>query len=73
MINFSANLSMLFAEVDFLERFERAAAAGFKAVEFSFPNLFKFIEQSGYDGWVGCEYIPDGRTEDTLEFLTFNQ
>jgi len=41
--------------------------------EINFPNLFKFIEQSGYDGWVGCEYIPDGRTEDTLAFLTLNR
>ena len=37
MPKFSANLSMLFKEVDFLDRFERAAAAGFKAVEFLFP------------------------------------
>ncbi|WP_310608831.1 hydroxypyruvate isomerase [Buttiauxella brennerae] len=37
MLRFSANLSMLFLEYDFLERFDRAAAAGFKAVEFMFP------------------------------------
>lgn len=37
MLRFSANLSMLFLEYDFLDRFERAAAAGFKAVEFMFP------------------------------------
>jgi len=37
MPNFSANLSMLFTEVDFLDRFERAAKAGFKAVEYLFP------------------------------------
>jgi hydroxypyruvate isomerase len=37
MPKFSANLSMLFKEVDFLDRFERAALAGFKAVEFLFP------------------------------------
>ena len=33
----AANLSMLFGEVDFLDRFEAAAAAGFRAVEFLFP------------------------------------
>jgi hydroxypyruvate isomerase len=37
MPKFSANLSMLFKEVDFLDRFERAAKAGFKGVEFLFP------------------------------------
>ena len=34
---FSANLSILFQEVPFLERFGAAARAGFKAVEFMFP------------------------------------
>lgn len=37
MPRFAANLSMLFTEVPFLDRFERAARAGFKAVEFLFP------------------------------------
>ncbi|MEY4751189.1 MAG: hypothetical protein RIQ60_3403 [Pseudomonadota bacterium] len=37
MPRFAANLSMMFNEVPFLDRFERAAAAGFKAVEFLFP------------------------------------
>ncbi len=37
MPRFSANLTMLFNEVDFLNRFERAANAGFKAVEYLFP------------------------------------
>jgi hydroxypyruvate isomerase len=37
MPRFAANLSMLFTEVSFLDRFERAAEAGFKAVEFLFP------------------------------------
>lgn len=34
---FAANLSTLFTEVAFLDRFERAAAAGFAAVECQFP------------------------------------
>ena len=37
MIRFSANLSTLFGEVDFLDRFGLAARAGFKAVECTFP------------------------------------
>ncbi|HUO69760.1 MAG TPA: TIM barrel protein [Solirubrobacteraceae bacterium] len=36
-MKFSANLSLLFGEVPFLERFERAARAGFEAVEFWWP------------------------------------
>jgi len=37
MPRFAANLTMLFTEVPFLERFERAAQARFSAVEFLFP------------------------------------
>ena len=37
MPRFAANLSMLFTEVPFLERFDRAARAGFGSVEFLFP------------------------------------
>ena len=37
MPTFAANLTMMFNEAPFLERFDKAAAAGFKAVEFLFP------------------------------------
>ena len=37
MPRFAANLSMLFTEVPLLERFERAARAGFSSVELQFP------------------------------------
>jgi 2-dehydrotetronate isomerase len=37
MPKFAANLSMMFNEVPFLDRFEAAARAGFSAVEFLFP------------------------------------
>ncbi|NEX63534.1 2-oxo-tetronate isomerase [Noviherbaspirillum galbum] len=37
MPKFAANLTMMFNEVPFLERFEAAASAGFGAVEFLFP------------------------------------
>ena len=37
MPRFSANLSFLFGEVPFLERFGEAARAGFRAVEFTYP------------------------------------
>ncbi len=37
MPRFAANLSMMFTEVDFLDRFDAAARAGFRGVEFLFP------------------------------------
>jgi hydroxypyruvate isomerase len=37
MPKFAANLTMLFTELPFLDRFAAAAQAGFKAVEFLFP------------------------------------
>ncbi|KRB66283.1 2-oxo-tetronate isomerase [Noviherbaspirillum sp. Root189] len=37
MPKFAANLTMMFNEVPFLQRFEEASRAGFKAVEFLFP------------------------------------
>ena len=40
MPNFAANLTMMFNEVDFLERFQAAADAGFKAVEYLFPYAY---------------------------------
>ena len=40
MPKFAANLTMLFNEVPFLDRFEQAAKAGFEAVEFLFPYAF---------------------------------
>jgi hydroxypyruvate isomerase len=40
MPRFAANLTMLFTEVPFLDRFDRAALAGFSAVEFLFPYAF---------------------------------
>ncbi|MCF8040296.1 MAG: hypothetical protein K9K64_04825 [Desulfohalobiaceae bacterium] len=33
MLRFSANLTLLFQEVDILRRFRKAAGAGFKGVE----------------------------------------
>ncbi|MGF1679785.1 hydroxypyruvate isomerase [Photobacterium minamisatsumaniensis] len=41
MPKFAANLSMLFTEFDFLERFDVAAKAGFQGVEYLFPYAFE--------------------------------
>lgn len=40
MPKFAANLTMLFNEAPFLDRFKAAAAAGFRGVEFLFPYAF---------------------------------
>lgn len=40
MPKLNANLTMLFNEFDFLDRFEQAAQVGFKGVEFLFPYAF---------------------------------
>src|SRR4051812_3035399 len=40
MPRFAANLSMLYPEHDFLDRFAAAARDGFKAVEYLFPYAF---------------------------------
>jgi 2-dehydrotetronate isomerase len=34
--------------------------------EVNYPYLFDLLDSLGYDGWVGCEYRPKGRTEDGL-------
>ena len=41
MPRFAANLTMMFTEHPFLDRFEHAAKAGFDAVEFLFPYAFE--------------------------------
>ena len=40
MPKLAANLTMLFGDMDFLDRFEAAAAAGFRGVEFLFPYAY---------------------------------
>ena len=40
MPKFAANLTMMFNEVPFLDRFEAAAKAGFKYVEYLWPYEF---------------------------------
>ena len=44
MPRFAANLTMMFNEVPFLDRFEAASKAGFSAVEFLFPYAFSAEE-----------------------------
>ena len=60
MPKFSANLSMLFGEVGFLDRFGRASNAGFKSVDSMFP----------YE-WPK-EQLADGLKSHSLEQVLFN-
>ena len=47
MPRFAANLTMLYSELPFLDRFEAAARAGFTAVEFLFPYAWPAAEIAG--------------------------
>ena len=60
MIKFSANLSMLFTELDFLDRFSAAKKAGFDYVEYLFPYDF------------APEQISDQLTQHNLDQVLFN-
>jgi hydroxypyruvate isomerase len=55
MPRFTANLSMMFTEWPFPERFQAAAAAGFGAVEFLFPYDHPMAEIAAWRGAAGVE------------------
>ncbi|MGO4335728.1 hydroxypyruvate isomerase [Labrys sp. KB_33_2] len=68
MPRFAANISMLFSELDFYDRFEAAARAGFTGVEFPFPydfdrhELRRRLDDSGLA--LVLHNLPPGRWED---------
>jgi len=37
--------------------------------EIDFPPLFDLIDRLGYKGWIGAEYIPTGKTADSLAWV----
>lgn len=37
--------------------------------EIHFPYLFRLLDELGYTGWVGCEYLPQGGTLDSFGWL----
>ncbi len=57
MPKFAANLSMMFTEVPFLDRFAAASAAGFSAVEFMFPYEYAPEEVAAKAKSVGVEVV----------------
>jgi hydroxypyruvate isomerase len=56
-MRFCANLSLLFGDGPFLERFERAARAGFGAVEFWWPRGEDLDAVAGAVGDAGVEVV----------------
>ncbi|TFW36028.1 hydroxypyruvate isomerase [Massilia horti] len=38
--------------------------------EINFPFLFRFLDEIGYQGWVGCEYTPRAGTLESLHWRT---
>lgn len=60
MPKFAANLSMLFTESEFMDRFKDAGDAGFRGVEYLFPYAFKSDE------------IADALARNNLEQVLFN-
>ncbi len=37
--------------------------------EINFPYLFRYLDEIGYAGWIGCEYKPRTATEESLAWL----
>lgn len=37
--------------------------------EINYDFIFAELDRLGYDGWVGCEYVPKGKTSDGLGWL----
>ena len=71
MPKFDANLSMLFTEVDFLDRLDAAAKAGFKGVEYLFPYDFskdELVERLQRNGLTQVLHnLPAGDAEHRID------
>lgn len=37
--------------------------------EINFPFLLRRLDELGYEGWVGCEYRPSGRSEESFGWM----
>ena len=62
---FNANLTMLYTDLDFMDRFAAAAADGFKAVEYLFPYAYDKDQQASLTedkklGYQGVKVYDDG-------------
>lgn len=70
MLKFAANLSTMYTDLPFLDRFEAAAKDGFKGVEFLFPYAFPSHELAARLRVNGLQHVlfnaPPGGTNATL-------
>ncbi|NMP21396.1 2-oxo-tetronate isomerase [Sulfobacillus harzensis] len=57
MLKFDANLTMLYGEVPFLDRFDRARRSGFRAVEFLFPYDYAVEDVAKAQRDAGVEVV----------------
>ena len=57
MPKLAANLSMLFPQLDFLDRFAAARAAGFRYVEYQFPYAFTAEQLAQCAGAAGVQVV----------------
>lgn len=37
--------------------------------EIDYPFLFRWVDEIGYDGWIGCEYQPQATTDAGLDWI----
>ena len=37
--------------------------------EIAYAAIFAAVDALGYDGWVGCEYVPRGDTDGGLKWM----
>ncbi len=71
MPRFAANLTMMYPDLPFLERFEAAARDGFKAVEYLFPYAYPAAELAARLKGNGLQQVlfnmpPGGMTRDAM-------
>ena len=69
MPQFAANLSMMYTEHPFLDRFEAAAKDGFKAVEFLFPYAHSATEMAARLALLTQRDAPAPLTEAQIDEL----
>ena len=73
MPRFAANLSMMYPDLPFLERFEAAAKDGFKAVEYLFPYAFAAEELSARLGGNGLQQVLFNTPSGGMDSASFTQ
>ena len=72
MPRFAANLTMMYSDLPFLERFEAAAKDGFNAVEYLFPYAYPAVELAARLKGNGLQQVlfntpPGGMTSDDAQ------